>query len=411
MNTAENVREGFRSIKANLLRSILTALIVAIGITSLIGILTAIDGISASVADSFSSLGVNSFQIRSKSNQGRRGGVKQKTYPEISYRESLAFIENYSVSASVGLSVNVTNGAEIKRGSKKTNPNVRVVGGNDQFLAIENINLSDGRNVTSKEAEYGSLVAIVGQGVIDQIFDKNEQPINDFISFAGNKYKVIGIIQKRGAIEGNNNPDNTVIVPLQHARVLASGRSLRFNLAVATTGPVEVEYAINEARGLMRAIRQDPLGEEDSFEIRKSNYVEEELSDITGFLKAGGFGIGFITLLGASIGLMNIMMVSVTERTKEIGIRKAVGATPLKIRRQFIMEAVVVCILGGVLGVILGMVVGNLVSNFIFPGSFIVPWGWIVIGFLICVFVGVISGYYPAFKASKVDPIESLRFE
>ena len=168
---------------------------------------------------------------------------------------------------------------------------------------------------------------------------------------------------------------------------------------------------MGQATGMMRKIRQDRVGQEDSFELVKSQSVGESLEEVAGYLRIGGFGIGFITLLGASIGLMNIMLVSVTERTREIGIRKALGATPLRIRQQFLIEAIVICILGGILGVIIGIGIGNVVANFIGPGGFLIPWLWIFVSFGICIFVGLASGYFPARKASKLDPIESLRYE
>jgi putative ABC transport system permease protein len=172
-----------------------------------------------------------------------------------------------------------------------------------------------------------------------------------------------------------------------------------------------MDMAMGEAQGVMRIVRRDPIGEE-SFEVKKSESLAETLDEITGYLRIGGLGIGFITLVGASIGLMNIMMVSVTERTREIGIRKALGATPKTIRQQFIIEAIVVCQLGGIMGVILGIGVGNLITSAIGDDiTFIIPWVWIIVAFAIGVVVGLGSGYYPAWKASKLDPIDSLRFE
>jgi len=411
MNLVENVNEGLRSIQANMLRSILTALIIAFGIMSLVGILTAIDGMKASITDSFSNLGVNSFEIRSISNRhGSRGGVKQKVYAYITYKEASKFEDLYRVPGNVSISSWVTGIAEAKRGSKKTNPNVGVVGANEHYLIIEGMDIEDGRNLSPIEVRYGSYVAIIGQEVIDVLFEDDEEPINDFVSILGNRYKIIGTLKKQGALEGGSS-DRRIIIPIQNARGNAGRRTLRFTLQVNIDNLVEMEHAMSEARGLMRTIRRDPIGEDDSFELRRNQSLEEELEEISGYLRAGGFGIGFITLLGASIGLMNIMMVSVTERTREIGIRKALGATPLRIRQQFIIEAIVVCMLGGLLGVLLGIGIGNLIAQLISPGTFVVPWAWVFVGLVVCVIVGLVSGYYPAFKASRVDPIESLRFE
>lgn len=412
MNLVENIKEGLRSIKANLLRTILTALIVTLGITSLVGILTAIDGIQYSVTDSLSDLGVNTFDIYSKVNRhGRSEGKQEKNEPPVTMKEAVRFINNYNYPASVSLSASVTGVAEIKYESKKTNPNVWVNGVNEEYVALEGLNIQEGRNFSSIENQYGTNVVIIGIKIKEALFEDNKDVINKEISVLGAKYKIIGLLEERGQIGGGGGPDNSILIPVLNASRLSSNRILRYNLTIGITDPTQMEMAMGEATALMRKIRQDNLGESNSFEIEKSESLAERLEEITGVMRLGGFGIGFITLLGASIALMNIMLVSVTERTREVGIRKALGATPLRIRQQFIIEAIVVCLLGGIAGVLLGIGIGNIISSVIGIEGFVVPWLWVLVGLIVCIVVGLISGYYPANKAAKLDPIESLRFE
>jgi putative ABC transport system permease protein len=412
MNLAENIREGVRSINANLLRTVLTALIVAIGITSLVGILTAIDGIQYSVTDSLSDLGVNTFDIYSKRNRrGNNGGVKEKPQAPLKLKEAQRFIDNYQIPSDVSLSTSVTSIAEVKRLSEKTNPNVRVQGANDEYIVLEGLNIEQGRNFSMIETQYGTNVAIVGQDVVKALFKNNEDPLKAEISLLGGKYIIIGVLEEKGQMGGGSSVDNSVLIPILNASKVASGRALRYSISVGITDATQMEMAMGEATSVMRKIRRDRLTDPNSFELAKSETLAEKLAEITGVMRIGGFGIGFITLLGASIALMNIMMVSVTERTREVGVRKALGATPLRIRQQFIIEAIVVCMMGGVAGVIFGVGIGNLISKLIGIDGFVVPWVWVITGFVICIFVGVLSGYWPASKASKLDPIESLRFE
>ena len=200
-----------------------------------------------------------------------------------------------------------------------------------------------------------------------------------------------------------------VFVPVIVANQMASGRGLDYEVTVAVQDATKLEMAMGDATGLMRSIRRDQIGQANSFELDKSDTLSN-LNNLMDIITWVGLGIGFVTLLGSSIALMNIMLVSVTERTREVGVRKALGATPLKIRQQFIVEAIVVCLLGGIVGVILGVAVGNLGAKAM-GMSFVMPWLWIVVGLIVCMAVGLLSGYYPANKASKLDPIESLRFE
>lgn len=412
MHFKENINEALRAVRANLLRSILTAAIVAIGITSLVGILTAIDSMQASITNSFSSLGTNTFTIQSKEEGRRRqseGRVEKNAEP-LSFEEAQRFKEQFSYAPQMTIYSTITGGAEVKYSSKKTNPNMVVVGVDPEYLGLKAYNLTEGRNLSPLENQYGSNVAIIGPEVKKSLFDSFENPIGKDISLLGNKFRVIGVLESSGA-GGNSSTDRAILIPVVGAGRFATNGRLRYALDVEVKNPAEMDNVLGEATGLMRIIRQDRLGQPESFEVQRNQSAAESLAEIGGYMKIGGFVIGAITLFGASIGLMNIMMVSVTERTREIGVRKALGATPLKIRQQFFIEAIVICLLGGITGVLLGIMIGNLVSGFVGDSVFIVPWLWVVVGVTICILVGLFSGFYPAYKASRLDPVESLRFE
>ena len=409
MNLVENIREGIKSIFANKLRTILTALIIAIGITSLVGILTAIDGIQYSINDSFSNLGANTFIIEDKRpERGRSAGKVQKSYPPITFDEVSMFKRKFGNRAVTAIKTRVTSSAEVKYGSDVTNPNMRIYGGDINYLFVEGYDIETGRNISQFEQQNGANVALIGQDVYKALFKNDESPVNKKISFLGNKFKIVGLLTEQGSEGGSAN--RAIIVPLDVARRIAKNRTLQYELAMAAKDPTKLDHILGEATGLFKTIRKDRPGSENSFEIKKKQSLAERLSSITVWLRIGGFVIAFVTLLGASIGLMNIMLVSVTERTREIGVRKALGATPLRIRQQFLIESIVITALGGVGGIFLGLIVGNILSQFL-AETFVIPWLWMFIGFVISVIVGLLSGYIPAYKASKLDPIISLRFE
>ena len=413
MNLQENIRESLRSIQSNTLRTVLTALIIAIGITSLVGILTAIDGMQSSVDNSFAGLGANSFDIKGPRLWRRRSaGVQEKDFPPIEYREAKLYKQLFQgkTVATISIYTSVAGAAQLKYKSIKTNPNTLVRGIDEDFLSIKGYKLLSGRDITENDINYTNNVVILGSELAALLFPK-ENPIDKEITLLGLRFKVIGVLEKKGSITGGGD-DRVALVPLETGRQIAGNRTLTFDITTSVPNVSDMDYILGEAEAVMRRVRKDPVTKPKSFEVERSDALAKDFGEVTGYLRVGGFGIGIITLLGAAIALMNIMMVSVTERTREIGIRKAIGATPFKIRLQFLMEAIVICILGGIGGIVLGISVGNGIAKLISDkSSFIIPWGWMIMGIIVCVVVGVISGIYPAYKASKLDPIESLRYE
>ena len=413
MNLLENIREALRSISSNLLRTILTALIVSIGIMALVGILTGIDAMKSSLNETFASLGANSFDMRARGyqNRGRRGGVQSKQYPPLTYLEATKYKEQLGGDAQVGISAQITGAAEIKANGQKTNPNMQVVAGDENYLKIQSYNLADGRVFSPMELSNGGNVVIVGDEIKQKLFP-NSNPIGKYIYSINRRFQVVGLLEKSGAsMGGGGGADRLVLLPLITGNQLPRKRVLTYDVKTAVATPENMAFVTGQATGIMRAVRHDRLGQEDSFEIDSSESLTRDLDELSGKMKFGGGLISFITLLGACIALMNIMLVSVTERTREIGIRKALGATSRQIRQQFLIEAIVICVLGGVLGSVLGVAGGNAMALFLPNSSFIMPWFSIGLGLAICVGVGLSSGIYPAGKAAALDPIESLRYE
>lgn len=410
MNYRENIRLALQSIKSNRLRTMLTALIIAIGLSALVGILTTLDAVKTSMTDAFSSMGANSFTIRNRGTGIRIGGQgkRPKPFKAIRYEDAVRFKDSLNTPATVAVSVFASGGSTVKNGSLKTNPNINVQGIDENGLASQGLNLSLGRNFSVSEVQMGSNVCIVGSEVVDKLF-KSDDPMDKMISVGNNRFKIIGVLATKGSSMGFSG-DRAVYVPLIKAKQINSNANPSYTITVMVPTNDMQENIIGEATALFRNIRKVKIAETNNFEITKSDAVAQTLFENLAFVVYGGVAIGVITLIGASIGLMNIMLVSVTERTREIGIRKAIGANPKVIRRQFLIEAVVICLMGGSFGIFLGILIGNLIS-LAMGGSFIIPWLFIIGGFAICVGVGILSGYYPAKKASKLDPVEALRYE
>ena len=408
---AENVRIALHSIRSNLLRTVLTVLIIAVGITALVGILTAIDSIKSSITKEFTFMGANTFSISSRGMRVQVGNkrYRSKNYEYISYYQAKEFKEKFDFPATTSISVNATGTATLKYGSEKTNPNITVTGIDEDYLFTAGYEIEQGRSFSAQDIEDGRNVAFLGSELAKRLFKAGENPLQKIVSIGSGKYKVVGILKSKGSGFGNNG-DRVCFIPYTNTRNYFSRPNMNFNIQIKVEQSELIEPATGQAEATFRVVRGlDPLDESD-FNIEKSDNLVNILLDNIKNITLVATIIGFITLFGAAVGLMNIMLVSVTERTREIGVRKAIGAKGKTVKQQFLVEAIVIGQIGGFLGIIFGIVIGNIVSMII-GISFIIPWMWILMGVILCLFVGIISGYYPAQKASRLDPIESLRYE
>ncbi len=412
MDYFETLRQSLRSIYSNLLRASLTLMIIAFGIMALVGILTAIDSAIFSLSDNLSSLGANTFTIQpSGANiRGRRGGRQEKRGEPINYRQAVAFKERFDFPADVSLSLRCTGSAALKYADEETNPTFDIFGVDENFLLARDFNIQFGRMFTSREAMTGDFITVIGSEVVKSLFDgKADQALGKTISAGNIRLRVIGVLEEKGASMGQNE-DEALFIPLQTAKRFYGTQNTNYQVIVAARDAVQVDAAVSAATGLFRNIRRLRATQKDDFEITKNDSLIGLIRENTLYFRAAAAGIALITLLGAAIGLMNIMLVSVTERTREIGITKAIGATRSNILLQFLSEAVVISLLGGLLGIALGILIGNLVT-YLMGGSFLFPWLWVTIALITCLAVGLVSGIYPALKAARLDPIESLRYE
>ncbi len=405
-----NIKLAFASIKSNKVRAILTLSIIAFGIMALVGILTAIDGLKASINNNFASIGTNTFTIRQSGlGMRRHGEISDKQGHAIRYDQAMQFKHRFNFPSITTVSCIAPINATIKYESYKTNPNVRIVGADENYLKVMITDIAKGRYFNVGEVQAGANVVLLGKDVMTKIIPPYIDATKAEVLIGSSRYKVIGILHSKGS-SMMNNADNQVIIPLLNAARNYTGNGASYTISVSVPSIKFLQEGVAEATAMMRKIRKIQIQDANDFDIKMSDAVANRAMEDIRYITLGATLIGVITLFGAGIGLMNIMLVLVTERTREIGVAKALGATRSSIRTQFLTEAVVICQIGGIVGVILGIIVGNLVSVF-FDSGFIVPWLWMILGLFFCLLVGVFAGIYPAIKASKLDPIDALRYE
>ncbi len=408
MLLSEIFRLAFSSLAANKLRSALTVLGIAVGVFSVIGVMTFINGMRDSIESGLNVLGANSFQIsKFPPINFSDPWTRFRNRRDITYPMADRLKELLGDSAKVNLQLNRGGMTVIVR-DRKTNPNVRLIGTDENFITAFNFDVAAGRNLGADDVEYGRPVCLMGADVVTKVFP-DEDPLGKLIRINGQNYTVVGLLAPKGSSFGNN-PDNNILTPI--TRFLAVyGRSYR-SISINVQAPSQAELAATQERtiGAMRLVRALAPEDPNDFEVFSNESLIEAFNNIADVVAAGALVISAIALLASGVGVMNIMLVSVTERTKEIGVRKSIGARKRSILMQFLAEAVALSLIGGMAGVTIGVLGGN-VAGRLFDTPITFPWLWTGIGLGVCGGIGVVFGLYPAWKAASLDPIEALRYE
>jgi putative ABC transport system permease protein len=418
---------AWRTVKSNKLRTGITVTIIAFGIMALIGIITAISAMNQSLKENFSFMGANAFVVRYKEMNARMGGpnnggddfskvkkgLKEKKSnldKPIKIEEATYFKEHFGFSrAAVSISRRMGGNNEIHYKDKKTNPQITLMGGDENYLIVNGYSLTAGRNLNNVDISSGRSVCIVGSNVAAKLFPgKPENAIDKVILLQGKPYRVIGLLKSKGS-SAMLRQDDVVISSLKNVRQYQSSNP-SYALGVMVNNVAELEPAIGETTDQMRKARRLIPTESDNFVIDKSDKFAQLFIGLLSGISGAAGAIGMITLIGAAIGLMNIMLVAVSERTREVGLIKAIGGKKKDVRRQFLFESILISILGAVIGIILGILVGNIFSLVLNTG-FVIPWMWVILGVVICSIVGLAAGIYPAMKAASLNPINALRYE
>jgi putative ABC transport system permease protein len=408
MNIKEIFSVSFQSIRNNKLRTTLTMLGIVVGIFSIIVIMTILTMLQNSIEDGLSLLNKNTFQIQ-KFPAMQMGGPGSRN--RFRNRKDIT-LDDYNrlkdmLNARYIGAEQWEFGKTIKYGNIQTNPNVWVTGITTDAMRTNNWNVDYGRDLRQFDITYSNDVCLLGRDVADKLFP-NIYPIGQVIRVDGNPVKIIGVLEAQPALFGDSR-DNFVAMPISTFQSIY-GRERSLNITIMSYTKEDYNATIEAAIGYMRTIRKVKPGEDNDFDIFSNESLIGQVNDITGGVKIGALVVSIIALIAAGVGIMNIMLVSVTERTREIGIRKAVGARKSNILSQFLVEAIALCLLGGFIGIVFGVSIGNLAGSFL-NAQTAIPMDWVIIGLLLCVIVGVIFGTYPAYKAANLDPIEALRYE
>ncbi len=407
----ENTKIALDSIKSQALRTSLTVLIIAIGIWALVGVLTLVTALENSLLNNFASMGANTFSISQYdfSSEINQNDTEQRVNPIISYPQAKAFQDKYNFPfTTTSLSFTAGSAIEVKYQDKKTDPEISVVGIDENFCSNKGLEVVKGRNMNSFDVANNNYVCILGSDFEKGLF-ANLNPIDKVISIRGAKFKVIGVLKEKGSTFGNSQ-DLRVLIPTQVARSLFSAPNINYDLDVMVNNEALLNEAVDDAIITMRRVRKLSPVEKDNFGIERSDDLRRTLMEEVAFLSVIAWVIGLLTVFGSTIALTNIMLVSVTERTREIGVRKSLGAKRSTIGWQFLTETFVISQLGGLLGLILGIGTGYLISSLL-KFEFSTPWLAIIATIVTTIVVTIISGLVPALKAAKLDPVEALRYE
>lgn len=402
----EMAQIAIRSIRGNMLRTSLTIGIIGLGIMALISMTTATSSLEANVIRQFSTLGTDVFTFSQRTETGINRGMRVRVGTPITYREAQRFAEEAPKELEVAYSIFGTAQATLTRGTERTNPNIQVLGVEEHYMDVSGYTVASGRNFTKSEAGSSRRLVILGADLVKELFNPWEDPIGQECSIGAQRYQVIGVLEAKGQAFGMSQ-DNQCYIPIPCARQQFSDDKRSYRIACKAENPDQVLKLAEAATGVLRVVRQDRPGEDLSFNLSMSNSLVTTLDEaISGITMAASI-IGIITLFGAGIGLMNIMLVSVSERTREIGTRKSLGASPRAIRMQFLIEVILIGQLGGAVGITMGVLAGNAIA-YAMDTPFVLPWGWMLTGVLLSLLTSLVSGYYPARQASLLDPIIAL---